>query len=72
MQGLAIGQLMLDKYGRLAIITDIQNFNETLEGMIEIEWLNPRHGRMLLQMHKAEELRRNYLFLRERMNNGWA
>lgn len=68
LQPLAVGQLTLDKYGRLAIIIDIDGYNN----MVEIEWLNPRHGRMLCQTHKAEELRRNYLFLRERMKHGWA
>ena len=68
LQPLAVGQLILDKYGRLAIIIDIDGYNST----VEVEWLNPRHGRMLFQMHKIEELRRNYLFLRERMTHGWA
>lgn len=67
---LAVGQLILDKYGRLGIIVVIQT--DTKEALIEIEWLNPKHGKMLCQSHKAEELRQNYLFLRERIANGWV
>ena len=67
---LQIGQLILDKYGRLGMITDIENYCEAGDGMVEIEWLNPRHGKMLFQQHKIEELRRNFVFFREKILKG--
>ena len=61
----AIGHLVMDKYGRLGIVTAIE-VDFVSEPMVEIEWLAPRHGSMLFQLYKVEELRHNYLLFRYR------
>lgn len=64
---LQVGQLILDKYGRLGMIVEIDLYTETGDGMIEVEWLSPRHGSMLIQPYKAEEQRFNFLCFRNRI-----
>jgi hypothetical protein len=63
---IGIGQLVMDKYGRLGIITAIV-LDDPNCPMVEIQWLIPRHGSMLFQLYKVEELRSNYLLFRQRV-----
>lgn len=65
MTAITIGQLLLDKYGRLGIIISLQERVDGDEESVEIEWLVPRHGKMLMPTYKAEELRINYLAYRK-------
>lgn len=56
----------MDRYGRLGMIVEIE-VDFGVNPMVEIEWLAPRHGSMLFQLYKVEELRNNYLFYRQRV-----
>lgn len=69
LEDLSIGNLLLDKYGRLGYVINILCYEDTGETMYEIEWLRPQHGKMLVQPHKADEWRRNFLFLKNRFLN---
>ena len=46
----AIGHLVMDKYGRLGIVTAIE-VDFVSEPMVEIEWLAPRHGSKIGRAH---------------------
>lgn len=65
----SVGQLLLDKYGRLGMIIEVGHISEYGDETVQIEWLIPPHGRMLIQTHKLDELRLNYLVYRQWLNN---
>ena len=67
---LQVGQLILDKYGRLAMIIaiDLEPPPEA-ESLLEIEWLNLKHGKTLMLKSKVYELRQNFISFRSLLIN---